>query len=74
MVLDILTAVPVKNTTFWDVMSCGLAEVYKTFQGYVMPPCSVSKKKTKEETALNPEDGGNIYLRNFGGMLADCTT
>jgi hypothetical protein len=54
-----------KNTVFWDVMPCGLVEVYqhiKAIKGmYVLYVLSLS--------SVGPEDEGRKFFQNVGKLL-----
>jgi hypothetical protein len=46
---EVLTAVVMKSTIFWDITPCSVLSVYVHFGG----------------TYRDPEDGGDMFLRNF---------
>jgi hypothetical protein len=50
VVLEVLTAVDVKSSVFWDIPPCGPLKVNRCFGG----------------SFFDPEDGGDMFLRKVG--------
>jgi hypothetical protein len=79
-----------KSIIFWDVTSCSLAEVYRTFevtycfhlQGQrISRAIKAGPHQAGSHSAswllgllLDPEDGGSTFLRNVGKLLPDYIT
>jgi hypothetical protein len=59
-----------KSSIFWDITPCGPLKVNLRFGG-TPPPSSGYNKPSKipvrkQLSSLDPEDGGDIFLRNVG--------
>jgi hypothetical protein len=84
---EVLTAVVMKSTVFWDITPCSPLSVDRRF-GETSPPSSASNiKRTRNQgegrwqaefclppafmlassaNFFDPEDGGDMFLRNVG--------
>jgi hypothetical protein len=84
---EVLTAVVVKNIIFWDVTPCSLLRCNRRFgetyrvhlQGrrklYQHEPAStqMASKMFLLKFFFDPEDGGDVFLRNVGCISTDYT-
>jgi hypothetical protein len=66
---EVLTAVTVKNTLFWDVILCSPLEV----QQCVRATYCLSFLCFLLGLLFDPEGGANTFLRNVGELLLDYT-
>jgi hypothetical protein len=74
--VEILTAVDMKNSVFWDVLPCSPVKVNQCFGGIYclhLQGLRVSQPRNQYETGskmlylfFDPEDGGDIFLQNVG--------
>jgi hypothetical protein len=80
---EVLAALTVKSTSFWDVTPCGLVEVYRRFgepyclhileglrlnQFYYNSLCLLPARY-RPGLHSDPEDRGSVVLRNVGKLL-----
>jgi hypothetical protein len=86
---EVLTAVFMKSTIFWDISPCSPLEVNRRFGGtrpLHLQGWRISWAGNQRESRwlcfhagfllglfFNPEDGGNMFLRNFGWFSTDYT-
>jgi hypothetical protein len=61
---EILMALTIMITIFWDVMPCSLVEVYTHSWGTCCPPI-------QGRTVTSPEEGENTFLWEVGKLLPD---
>jgi hypothetical protein len=66
---EVLAAVVMKSTVFWDITLS--VESQQTFLRNMLPPSSESENKPGKKPArrrwqADPEDGGDMFLRNVG--------
>jgi hypothetical protein len=73
---EVLTAVIMKNTSFWDTTPCSPLKVSRRFGRKY--PLHLQGRSISQETSvraggkqspdysLTPEDGGNMFFRYFG--------
>jgi hypothetical protein len=57
MRFQILTAVSVKKTALWDILSCSLAEVDRRFRGALLPPSTRFHRRDEGGTS-------SMHIRN----------
>jgi hypothetical protein len=66
---EVLTAVVMKSPIFWDITPFSPLKVNQRFGG----TCYLSHTSFLLGLFLNPEDGGDMFLRNFERLSADYT-
>jgi hypothetical protein len=75
---EILTAVTLKSTAFWDVTQCSLVGVYQRYgemYWFHLQDQRVSQASSRKMPVclfgliFDPEDGGNTFLRNVDKFL-----
>jgi hypothetical protein len=81
--LEVLTAVVMKSTTFWDIMPCSPLSVNRHFGGTYRLYLQGRKNRLSLPTAFtlvscsayffDPEDWGDMFLRNVGWRSTDYT-
>jgi hypothetical protein len=62
--LDVLTAVPMKNSAFWDITLCSLLKINRRYGGMCHFGCCLLHAGFLVGLIFDPEDGGDIFLRN----------
>jgi hypothetical protein len=74
---EVLTAVVMKNTNFWDIMLCDSLEVSRCFRGiyhHHLEGYKINHARNQSESRWQaelvsffyPGDGGDMFLRNVG--------
>jgi hypothetical protein len=53
-----------KSTSFWDITPCSLVAVYRRLGGKYRLQLFAAEPYLR--LLFNPEDGGDIFLRNVG--------
>jgi hypothetical protein len=78
--LEILITVVMKSYVFRDITPCSLLKVNRRFGGiccFHLQGRSISQERNQCETStclfFDPEDGGNMSLRNVGRLPTDYT-
>jgi hypothetical protein len=75
---EVLTAVVMKSSIFWDITQCNPFKVNRSFRKNISPIFGVEEKANQETSVLatcfhvsfflglifDPEDGGDMFLRN----------
>jgi hypothetical protein len=82
---EVLTAVVVKSSVFWDITLCSPLQVNQRFGGtcflflqgerisQARHQCEVGGKQTFHDLFYNLKDGGNIFLENVGWLSVNYT-
>jgi hypothetical protein len=87
---EVLTAVVMKSTIFWDITPCSPLSIHRRFGGTYRFHLQGRKNKFSNKPAwkqvassfhaglllnlfFDPEDGGNMFLRNVGWPSTDYT-
>jgi hypothetical protein len=74
---EVFTAVVIKSTVFWDITPCSPLKVNRRFGGtyslYLEARLPTNFHAGILLRLFDPEDGGDILLRNIGEILADYT-
>jgi hypothetical protein len=60
---EVLTAVVMKNTVFWDITPCSRMKVRAASRATSFHSCILLG------SLLDPEDGGDVILRNLAGGI-----
>jgi hypothetical protein len=65
---DIQTAVVMKSSIFWDLTPCSLLKANRRFGGTrrLQPACYLLHVDFLIGLFFDPEDGGDMFLRNVG--------
>jgi hypothetical protein len=85
--LEVLIAVVMKSSIFWDITPCSPMKAYRSFGGIYHVSFSGLKSKQNKRSStpflfrvgfliallFNPEDGGDMFLRNVRWLLTDYT-
>jgi hypothetical protein len=71
VIFEVLTAVIMKSSIFWDITPRGPMKVNRIFGGTChlnLEDRRISQARNQRETdsKLSPEDGGDMFLRNVG--------
>jgi hypothetical protein len=79
---EVLTVVVMKSTIFWDITPCSPLSVNRRFEGtyrHHLQGRKISWARNQRESrwqaelCFDPEDGGDIFLRNVGWPSRDYT-
>jgi hypothetical protein len=70
--LEILTALVMNGSIFWNIMPRYPLEVYRRFGGPVyLHICNMLHAVFLLSLFFDPEVGGDIFLRNFGSLSTE---
>jgi hypothetical protein len=66
-----------KSSVFWDITPCSPLKSTDVSEEHAPPHSGLKGKQSKETSILdllfNPDEGGDILLRNVGGLSTDYT-
>jgi hypothetical protein len=63
---DVLTAMVMKSTIFWDIRPCSPLKVKRRFGGTCGSACRLLHAGFLLGLLFDPEDGEDIFLQNVG--------
>jgi hypothetical protein len=76
---EVLTAVVMKGTIFWDITPCSPLKVNRHFMSYQSSGLKVSQARNQHDTLFfflsffDPEYGGDMFLRNVCSLSTGYT-
>jgi hypothetical protein len=72
---EVLTAVVMKTSIFWDIIPCSPLKANQIFEGTSLPSTESKEKRNKRkilwQMGFDPEDGGDMLLWNVGWLPTD---